>query len=87
MYLLKLSSQTWPLTQIMYIYLGGPVQSFKILTYEIKLFLKMFLLWFCPYFVFFFFLFFLSSTQILLTAIFLVFISKLYSSQFPAAES
>lgn len=42
LYLLKMTSQTW--LQIMYIPLGGPVKSFKILTYEIKLFFKMLLL-------------------------------------------
>lgn len=62
------------------------MQSFKILTYEMELFFEnvfiVVLSLFCI-----FLSFFLSSTQILLTVIFLVFISKLYSSQFPAAES
>lgn len=86
LYLLKLSSQTWPLTQIMYMHLEGPVQSFKALTYGMKLFSKIFIV------ILSLFCIFLSSFshhqhKLLLMAILLVFISKLSSSQFPAAES
>lgn len=81
-----LSSQTWPLMQIMYIHLVGLVQSYKILTYEIKLFSKCF---YCDSVLVL--VFFLSFSHFqhkpLIMAILLVFISKFYSSQFPAAES
>jgi len=88
LYLPKLSSQTRLLNQIVYIYLKGHVQSFKNINiqngvvYQNVFFScgSVFILYFC-------FFFFSPSTQVLLMAVLLVFIFRIYPSQFLVAES